>query len=61
METWVIFLLWLLIGWVVDVAEAFTDTLKHYFLQMGATKLGSSMLSRTTLIAVENIPLPDTE
>ena len=38
MGTWVIFGVWLLINCMVNVAETFTDTLKHYFLQTNGGK-----------------------
>ena len=50
METWVIFVVWLLINWLVNVGETFTDILKHYFLQTNAVKFAKCMLLRTTLM-----------
>ena len=44
METWVIFAVWLLINWLVNVAETFTDILKHNFLQMNHAKIVECML-----------------
>ena len=38
METWVIFKVWLLINFLVNVAETFMDALKHYFRQMNNVK-----------------------
>ena len=33
-ETWIIFVMWLLINSVVNVAETFKDIVKYYLLQM---------------------------
>ena len=44
METWVIFVLRLLINWLVKVTEMFRDMLKHYFLLMNAVKFAKCML-----------------
>ena len=38
MGTLVIFVVWLLINWFVNVDETFQDILKHYILQMNAAK-----------------------
>ena len=45
----VIFIVWLLINWLVNVAGTFTDILKHYFLKMNAFTFGKCILKRTTL------------
>ena len=44
MGTWVIFGVWLLINRMVNVAETFTDILKHYFLQTNLVKFAKCML-----------------
>ena len=44
METWVIFAMWLLINWVVNVAETFTNILEYYVLHTNATKLENCRL-----------------
>ena len=44
MENLIIFWVWLLIIHVVNVAETFTDILKHYFLQMNVVKSAKCML-----------------
>ena len=44
MGTWVIFGMWLLINWLVNVAETFKDIFKNYFLQMDAVKFAKCML-----------------
>ena len=38
-----------IINWLVNIAETFTDILKHYDFQMAAAKFVKSMLQRTTL------------
>ena len=40
----VIFRVWLLINHLVNVAETFTDILKHYFLQTNVVKFAKGML-----------------
>ena len=50
----VIFVVWLLNNWLVDVAETFTDNLKcyeYYVLQTTADKFAKCMLYRSTLIS----------
>ena len=42
--TWVIIGVWLLINCMVNVAETFTDILKHYFLQTNFVKFAKCML-----------------
>ena len=44
METGVTFVVWLLINWLVNLAETFTNVLKHYFLEMNAAKFVKCML-----------------
>ena len=44
MGTWVIFRVWLLINHMVNVAETFTDILKHDFLQKNFIKFAKCML-----------------
>ena len=41
METWVIFVAWLLINCLVNIAETFTDILKHNVFQMTAAKFAN--------------------
>ena len=36
MGTWVIFVMWLLINWLANIAENFIDILEHYILCMKA-------------------------
>ena len=45
----VIFGVWLLNNWLVNVAETFTNILKYYVLQTTANKFAKCMLYRTTL------------
>ena len=52
MGTWVIFGVWLLINHMVNVAETFTDILKHHFLQTNVVKFAKCLLVRITLIGV---------
>ena len=40
----VIFVVWLLTNWLVNVIETFTYIRKHYFLQTNATELVTCML-----------------
>ena len=44
MGTWVIFVVWLLINWVVNIAGTFTDILKHYIFHTSAAKFVKRML-----------------
>ena len=44
MESWTIFLVWLLISCLVNIAESFTDTLKHYALQTNALICNSAVI-----------------
>ena len=44
MGIWVIFVVWLLINRLMNVAETFTDILKYNFLQMNATGFAKYML-----------------
>ena len=44
METWIIFVVWLLISQLVNVAETVTGILKYYFLQINAIKFAKYML-----------------
>ena len=44
MGTSVIFVVWVLIDWLVNVNETFIDILKDYFLQMNAIKFVKWML-----------------
>ena len=39
MWSWVIFVLWLLITWLVNFAETVIDILKHYIFQKTVAKL----------------------
>ena len=49
MEAGTIYVVWLPINWLVNIAETFTDILKHYDFQTAAAKFVKSMLQRTTL------------
>ena len=49
METSIIFVMRILNNWLVNVAETFTDILKHYDFQMAAAKFVKNVLQRTTL------------
>ena len=44
MEAWSICVVLLLINWLVNVAETFTDILKHYVLQTTVMKFMNYML-----------------
>ena len=50
METWVIFVVWLLNNWLMNVAETFKGVLKHHFLPMNVVQFAKCMLWGTTLI-----------
>ena len=54
MGTWIMFVVWLFINWLVNVVETFTGILKYYFLQMNAAKFVKCILKRTTLNSAEN-------
>ena len=41
---WAIFVVWLLINWLVNVADILTDILTHYVLQMTPAKFAKCML-----------------
>ena len=42
--SWVIFVTWLLINWLMNVIKSFRYILKHYFLQTNAAKFVKCML-----------------
>ena len=44
MGTWVIFGMWLLIYYMLDITETFPDILKDYFLQTSFVKFAKDML-----------------